>query len=337
MHPYSLKSSKGAPFVPRPVRIFFIALCGFYVCYISFNQISLENKGGVNSGEEPRENICGQPDVPHAELHYVHFPKPTSYNREKCACTPVRFFVIVSMQRSGSGWFETLLNSHPNISSNGEIFNKIDRRENISSIVRTLEKLYNLDWLTSAAKNECTAAFGLKWMLNQGILDNPADIVSYLNKKGVSVLFLFRRNTLRRLISVLANDYDRDAKQLNGTHKSHVHSKEEAEILAQFKPKLDTLNLITNIKNIEKTIRDCLDYFNSTRHMILYYEDIVGNSNALAQVQEFLGVPVKKLISRQVKIHTRPLPNLIQNWEEVSSKLNGTQYARFLDGSDYTE
>jgi len=71
------------------------------------------------------------------------------------------------MQRSGSGWFETLLNSHPNISSNGEIFNRMDRRENISSILQTLDKLYNLDWLTSAAKNECTAAFGLKWMLNQ--------------------------------------------------------------------------------------------------------------------------------------------------------------------------
>lgn len=61
----------------------------------------------------------------------------------------------------------------------------------------------------------------------QGILENPEDIVRYLNKKGVSVIFLFRRNTLRRLISVLANDYDKDAKQLNGTHKSHVHSKEE--------------------------------------------------------------------------------------------------------------
>lgn len=87
--------------------------------------------------------------------------------RGECSCTPVRFFVIVSMQRSGSGWFETLMNSHPNISSNGEIFNRVDRRENISSILQTLDRLYNLDWLTSAAKNECTAAFGLKWMLNQ--------------------------------------------------------------------------------------------------------------------------------------------------------------------------
>jgi hypothetical protein len=44
------------------------------------------------------------------------------------------------------------------------------------------------------------------------------------------VIFLFRRNTLRRLISVLANNYDRKTKQLNGIHKSHVHSKEEVSL-----------------------------------------------------------------------------------------------------------
>ncbi|XP_062189286.1 uncharacterized protein LOC133892487 [Phragmites australis] len=342
MHPYSLKSSKGGPFLSRPIRVFFIALFGLYVCYLSLNRITIENEGEGDDGEEQRKDVCRKPFVPHEELRYVHFPKPTSYSRGECSCTPVRFFVIVSMQRSGSGWFETLLNSHPNISSNGEIFNRMDRRENISSILGTLDKLYSLDWLTSAAKNECTAASGLKWMLNQGILDNHDDIVSYLNKKGVSVLFLFRRNTLQRVISVLANDYDRDAKQLNGTHKSHVHSKEEAEILAKFKPELDTSTLITNIRNIEKAIRDCLDHLNTTRHMTLYYEDIIRDDNvmnteALSQVQEFLGVPVRKLISRQVKIHTRPLPDLVNNWEEVSRKLNGTEFAHFLDGSYYVK
>lgn len=60
-----------------------------------------------------------------------------------------------------------MLNSHPNVSSNGEIFSVRDRRENISSILATLDRLYDMDWITSAAKNECTAAFGLKWMLNQ--------------------------------------------------------------------------------------------------------------------------------------------------------------------------
>lgn len=87
--------------------------------------------------------------------------------RAECRCNPVRYFAILSTQRSGSGWFETLLNSHSNISSNGEIFSVKVRRSNISTIVQTLDNIYNLDWLTSASKNECTAAVGLKWMLNQ--------------------------------------------------------------------------------------------------------------------------------------------------------------------------
>lgn len=87
--------------------------------------------------------------------------------REECACNPVRFFSILTMQRSGSGWFETLLNSHINVSSNGEIFNVAKRMENVSSILKTMDKVYNLDWFTSASKNECSAAVGYKWMLNQ--------------------------------------------------------------------------------------------------------------------------------------------------------------------------
>ena len=75
--------------------------------------------------------------------------------------------MILSMQRSGSGWFETLLNSHMNVSSNGEIFSVQERRLNISMIVKTMDRVYNLDWFTSASKNECSAATGFKWMLNQ--------------------------------------------------------------------------------------------------------------------------------------------------------------------------
>lgn len=54
-----------------------------------------------------------------------------------------------------------------NVSSNGEIFSVMDRRQNVSSIIKTLDTVYNLDWFTSASKNECSAAVGFKWMLNQ--------------------------------------------------------------------------------------------------------------------------------------------------------------------------
>lgn len=93
--------------------------------------------------------------------------------REECGCNPVRFFAILSMQRSGSGWFETLLNSHMNVSSNGEIFSVKERRSNVSTIIDMMDKVYNLDWFTSASKNECSAAIGFKWMLNQVDVATP--------------------------------------------------------------------------------------------------------------------------------------------------------------------
>lgn len=61
-------------------------------------------------------------------------------------------------------------------------------------------------------------------------MENHKGIAEYLNDRGVSVIFLFRRNLLRRMVSVIANSYDRYAKLLNGTHKSHVHSVEEVSL-----------------------------------------------------------------------------------------------------------
>lgn len=114
------------------------------------------------------------------------------------------------------------------------------------------------------------------WIL-QGLMKHQEEIVEYFKTRGVSSIFLFRRNLLRRIISVLANTYDRDAKLLNGTHKSHVHSPKEAEILAGYKPVINTSLLITELKKIQETTLKALAYFNTTRHILLHYEDVVEN------------------------------------------------------------
>ena len=115
--------------------------------------------------------------------------------REECSCNPVRYFAILSMQRSGSGWFETLLNNHTNISSNGEIFSVKDRRANVSTIFETLDKVYNLDWLSSASKNECTSAVGLKWMLNQvNVLSHLLQLKQYVDCYYSLCVFITSQN-----------------------------------------------------------------------------------------------------------------------------------------------
>ncbi|WMV12942.1 hypothetical protein MTR67_006327 [Solanum verrucosum] len=136
------------------------------------------------------------------------------------------------------------------------------------------------------------------------------------------------------MVSMLANSYDQNAKLLNGTHKSHVHSPKEAEILASYKPTVNTTTLIANLKQIQGMTANALEYFKSTRHMILFYEDIIKNQTMLNDVQDFLKVPIMDLHSRQVKIHKAPLSLQVENWSDVEKALKGTPYESFLH-ADY--
>lgn len=330
---FIIKPPKKSPLLLRMVVLLFAMICGIYICSICLKQIGSRSSrplATVHIVDRP----CETTNVDPSEKPYIHFPKPKTFSRAECACNPVRFFAILSTQRSGSGWFETLLNSHMNISSNGEIFSVKVRKSNASTILETLDKLYDLDFLTSASKNECTTAVGLKWMLNQGLLQHHEEIAEYFKRRGVSIIFLFRRNLLRRMVSMLANSYDQNAKLLNGTHKSHVHSPKEAEILASYKPTINTTMLIANLKQMQGMAANALEYFKSTRHMILFYEDIIKNQTMLNDVQDFLKVPRMDLRSRQVKIHKAPLSLQVENWIDVEKALKGTPYESFLH-ADY--
>ncbi|KAL5558588.1 hypothetical protein UlMin_034799 [Ulmus minor] len=327
-----IKAPKKSPLILRMVVLLFSMVCGVYICTICLKQINPQTKSKfINIKVVDHDQSCrASVDVEPSELPYVHYPTPQTFCREECSCNPVRYFVILSMQRSGSGWFETLLNSHMNVSSNGEIFSVKERRINVSSIVKTMDEVYNLDWFTSASKNECSAAVGFKWMLNQGLMEHHKEISEYFKEKGVSAIYLFRRNLLRRMVSVLANSYDKDAKLLNGTHKSHVHSPLEAQILAKYKPKMNTSLLIPELKKTVETTTKAIEYFKTIRHIVLYYEDVVHNRTKLKDVQEFLRLPYRELNSRQVKIHTAPLWKQMENWDDVRKALNGTAYQSFL-------
>lgn len=74
-------------------------------------------------------------------------------------------------------------------------------------------------------------------------MQHHEEIADYFNRRGVSTIFLFRRNLLRRIVSVLANSFDRYAKMLNGTHKSHVHSLEEVSFSLPLLPYLSRFTL----------------------------------------------------------------------------------------------
>ncbi|MCD7471284.1 hypothetical protein HAX54_011619 [Datura stramonium] len=92
------------------------------------------------------------------------------------------------------------------------------------------------------------------------------------------------------MVSVLANSYDRYARLLNGTHKSHVHSPEEASALAKYKPEINTTLLVTDLKRMEVAAKETVEYFNSTEHICIM-KILSENHTKLGDVLEFLRLP----------------------------------------------
>lgn len=62
---------------------------------------------------------------------------------------------------------------------------------------------------------------------------------------------------------------------------------DQAEILAKYKPSINATLLIANLRQVEETTAKALEYFKSTRHIILYYEDVVKN-RSVSKSFEFL-------------------------------------------------
>lgn len=91
----------------------------------------------------------------------------------------------------------------------------------------------------------------------QGLMQNQKEIVEYFNTNGVSAIFLFRRNLLRRMISILANSYDQNAKPLNGTHKSHVHSPHEVSLSLSYQVDLSLYMLYAKQKDVVSGSNSC--------------------------------------------------------------------------------
>lgn len=57
----------------------------------------------------------------------------------------------------------------------------------------------------------------------------------------------------------------------------------QADILAKYKPTINATLLIANLRQVEETTTKALEYFKSTRHILIYYEDVLKNRTVCNQ------------------------------------------------------
>ena len=64
----------------------------------------------------------------------------------------------------------------------------------------------------------------------------------------------------------------------------------QAQILAKYKPKINATLMIKELNKANETMARALEYFKSTRHTVVYYEDVINNRSVR---NAFLSIFVK--------------------------------------------
>ena len=222
-------------------------------------------------------------------------------------------FVVISQQRSGSTYLVEALDAHPDLGCVDEIFAGRSGTD-------------TGDWSAVDAKWEDTfsrqcprgwwapRAVGFKWMTNQGHDELHARVLAKAKATGTRVIFLFRRNELRREVSAAVNlEVGGEARGL-----AHPATDSAAQLVRARRVKLRAgAELVNELARKYEERARVAAYYAASDSLFVDYEDLVGDgANAsLARIHSFLGVAhVEPPASRLRVLHQdRPILAAVEN------------------------
>jgi LPS sulfotransferase NodH len=249
-------------------------------------------------------------------------------------------FIVLSTQRTGSAFLEQCINSHEDIVCHGEIllgygghytdlppkWLKSHRR------LRTLwqaiasgaflypKKTMEMTWNTKSPQEWR----GFRLMYNQ--INRDPRVMHYLNNHTeIKVIHLQRRNLLKQYISL----YLMHNQSRYGRYEAHVTKKP-----SQIKVRVDQNKALDYFRSFEKTRNNILLKFKEFERLDIFYEDMIGNGgladDVTSKISTFLGIPKALLVSDQVKINSKNLEDIVDNYTDLKRLLENTKYKNWL-------
>ncbi|MDJ0633951.1 MAG: sulfotransferase domain-containing protein [Xenococcaceae cyanobacterium MO_188.B29] len=231
-------------------------------------------------------------------------------------------------ERSGSTFLVSLLNQHPDISCESEIFSLQKVNKNLFRLPQFPDRETVRDKLDNIyQKNLKANGFKFKY---QGQYDLYPDVYEYLleNADTIKVIFLYRKNRLKAAIS----------------------KQNQMRLVCMDKPnnlnqdnffELDKLNL-----NIEQAFnyinkREIADrkYYEELQKFknkyIVAYEDLNNQTDlVIKDIYSFLGVDCYYKPSEKIKKITKDnIKDALVNYEELVEKIRCTRYEQYLEMS----
>lgn len=234
---------------------------------------------------------------------------------------PETKFLIYTRGRTGSSVFTDLLNCHPDIFCDYEIFGISGTKSGIK---------YPIIFIDSCSKRASLSAkkvYGFKLKIEQLRDDHGIyDVKSFfkkLNSRGWKFIYLKRTNSLLHKISGIIS---------KETNKYHVKGEED---FSHMKFKIDCKLLMDTLywgDELDKMEEDSLSGIPHLR--IIYEDDLLDNAvhqQTSDRVFEYLGLQKFPVSTKYKKIIPPNLKDIILNYDEMKNSLVNTKYFEFLN------
>ena len=234
-------------------------------------------------------------------------------------------FIIFANYRTGSSVLGNLLNCHPEVTCDGEIFLEFLQYLNFKKVL--FPHLY-MKGIHIGCK---TSTYGCSVKLDEvnkvlGIIHgSPKQFMVNLNENGWKIVHLKRLNLLRQAIS-----------NITAHERNQWHNTPERP-LNRIKIYIDCDRLINTLRWMVRDAAKEEEVLSGIPHMTLVYENDLLNTKqhqiTSDSVFNYLGLPPVAVETSMRRTSSDKLSDFVLNYEEVAKLITNTEYARYLEES----
>ncbi|MGH2722693.1 MAG: hypothetical protein ACRDI0_00230 [Actinomycetota bacterium] len=243
-------------------------------------------------------------------------------------------YLLTCPARTGSTMLSRYLKSHPDVCAHGEVlapsgpldFYGVNYRVDPPLELVLLGRrdrdpvafLWEFVWQAGGRR-----AVGFKGKYEELLLPQYAMVLEEISRDtDIRILHLTRDNLLERYLS------QHLAVHVHGVYEAHLGDARPEQARVRLSP-----------EECEEDFRRTEERQASFRAMLrkhevleLSYEQLVGErKHTLARVQAFLGVQERELTTKSVRLRTRPVREVVENYEELAKRFRGTRYGVFFE------
>ena len=235
-------------------------------------------------------------------------------------------FIIFGQSRSGSTLLLELLNSHPDIHCEGELFNKFKlyiKSRFLLKIFRRFPQIY----ANYRQKKSHATVYGFKLFFFQVYF--PEKFLRKLYRKGWKFIHVRRENIFNQSFSnIIAIE----------TNYWHRYEGEEATHSTLKIPPERLLKVLKNRMRWKKKELSMMSVFD--RHTVIYESDLLNEEkwqDTLIKVFKYLGVSPVAVETKLKTTDSRSLSDRVENYNELMVTLKNSEYAYLIPPKDGKE